>query len=190
MKKRYIIFFFVSLFFFLRQPVPAGAAPSLALLYRQGMAALRQKQWQKAVVRFTALLRQQKDHLKALNNRGVARLGLKQFASARADFQRYLKINPKPALVWNNLGVACLKRKKYPAALRAFQTALTKKPTRAKYAFNQALAHFYLGQYDEAAKLIRRAHRLDERYTKARLQKNRGRIEAFRKKHGNHPPKK
>jgi tetratricopeptide (TPR) repeat protein len=101
---------------------------SFADYYKQGHAAYKDKDYQRAIDNFSRAIQQQPKHAKALVNRGNARYNLKDYEGAMSDYTEALQINPQEVKAWINRG-----------NVRYVLAAYSNDPDRE---YNQALSDF------------------------------------------------
>ena len=88
--------------------VTVATATAVGNWFEQGLADLKNKEYQAAVDKFTMAIEAVPDDFEALNNRGFARIYTGDYDGAIEDCSRSIAINPGSAKAYNNRGLARL----------------------------------------------------------------------------------
>ncbi len=121
------------------------------------------------VARNTALLRQDGDNAKLLNDLGFAYYRLHRIPEAMAAFTKSITADPSCPTAYNNLGAAYLHLKDYARAESAFSKALALDPHFVKAAYNLSVSLYRQQKYLAAYKAYQRAKKIDADYVKKRF---------------------
>jgi tetratricopeptide (TPR) repeat protein len=106
---------------------PVGTAKTYDYYYSQGLAALDQEDYQKAITNFTSAIRLNARSADAYYNRGLAYLNLESYENAIDDYTKSIQYNPA-ADAYNNRGLAYEYNGNYKLAADDYRTALRIQP--------------------------------------------------------------
>jgi len=99
-------------------------------------------------------------HLKALDLLGVSLNALGQHKKSSEIFAELTRRNPKQADHWMNLGTALLAQHRHAEALAAYAGAGALGEASADFFYNVGLAHFYMGNFEAALRVLHDAVKL------------------------------
>ncbi len=106
---------------------PVGTAKTYDYYFNQGLTALDDGDYQKAVTNFTAAIRLNARAADAYYNRGLAYLNLEDYEGAIADYTKSIQYKPG-ADAYNNRGLAYEYNGNYQLAANDYRTALRIQP--------------------------------------------------------------
>ena len=135
--------------------------------FEQGLAALKAKDYQAAVDKFTMAIEAVPDDFEALNNRGFARIYSGDYRGAIEDCSRSIAINPGSAKAYNNRGLARLFTGEFDDAIADFNQAITINPRYVDAYSNRGLAWSQKEDYPRAIADCTEALHLNPRAAKA-----------------------
>lgn len=141
----------------------AAAGPSRQLT-REGDAAVRAKDYPRAIERYTAALNVRslstQDRRMVLARRAIAFEWAERHGEAEADLTAALAIEPVEADLHSKRGTFYQRRKRHDAALADFTAARRLQPTNAMHAYGEAQAHASRRDYPQAIAAYSEAIRL------------------------------
>ncbi|MCB2169024.1 MAG: tetratricopeptide repeat protein [Deltaproteobacteria bacterium] len=135
--------------------------------FEQGLAALKAKDYQAAVDKFTMAIEAVPDDFEALNNRGFARIYTGDYRGAIEDCSRSIAINPGSAKAYNNRGLARLFTGEFDDAIADFNQAIAINPRYVDAYSNRGLAWSQKEDYPRAIADCTEALHLNPRAAKA-----------------------
>lgn len=137
-----------------------GADPKSEELVRQGNAAFKEKDREKAIVLFTQAIAADPSNAVAYYNRGRIHDVQGRSEPAMADYNKLLTLNPNHAngLQWR--GTLLLRQGKFQNALADFDKHISVVPSHGDHHWMRGMALYYLGRYSEAQKQYLSAHRV------------------------------
>lgn len=140
--------------------VCGGADPKSEELVRQGNAAFKEKDREKAIALFTEAIAADPSNTVAYYNRGRMHDVQGRKEPALEDYNKLLTLNPKHAngLQWR--GTLLLRQGKFQEALADFDKHISIMPSHADHHWMRGMALYYLGRYSEAEKQYLSAHRV------------------------------
>jgi tetratricopeptide (TPR) repeat protein len=145
----------------------ANTAAATQNWFEQGLAALKAKDYQAAVDKFTLAIEAVPDDFEALNNRGFARIYSGDYRGAIEDCSRSIAINPGSAKAYNNRGLARLFTGEFDDAIADFNQAITINPRYVDAYSNRGLAWSQKEDYARAIADCTEALHLNPRAAKA-----------------------
>ena len=145
----------------------ASSAAAAGNWFEQGLAHLKEQQYQAAADKFTLAIEAVPEDYEALNNRGFARIYIGDYDGAIEDCSRSIAINSGSAKAYNNRGFARLFTGEFKAAVRDFNQALAINPRYVDAYSNRCLAWTHQGDYDQAVADCSEALHLNPRSAKA-----------------------
>jgi tetratricopeptide (TPR) repeat protein/cell division septation protein DedD len=135
--------------------------------FEQGLAALKAKDYQAAVDKFSMAIEAVPDDFEALNNRGFARIYTGDYRGAIEDCSRSIAINPGSAKAYNNRGLARLFTGEFDDAIADFNQAIAINPRYVDAYSNRGLAWSQKEDYPRAIADCTEALHLNPRAAKA-----------------------
>ena len=147
--------------------IVATTAAATQNWFEQGLAALKAKDYQAAVDKFTMAIEAVPDDFEALNNRGFARIYSGDYRGAIEDCSRSIAINPGSAKAYNNRGLARLFTGEFDDAIADFNQAITINPRYVDAYSNRGLAWSQKEDYPRAIADCTEALHLNPRAAKA-----------------------
>jgi tetratricopeptide (TPR) repeat protein/cell division septation protein DedD len=135
--------------------------------FEQGLAALKTKDYQTAVDKFTLAIEAVPDDFEAFNNRGFARIYTGDYQGAIEDCSRSIAINSGSAKAYNNRGLARLFTGAFDEAITDFNQAITINPRYVDAYSNRGLAWSQKEDYPRAIADCTEALHLNPRAAKA-----------------------
>jgi tetratricopeptide (TPR) repeat protein len=124
-------------------------ASDLALIFRQGQAALQANQLDEAEQRFRAVIACDPKSAAAFVNLAVVEMRRKQWSDALVHLRRAERITPAMEGIRLNIGLVYYRQGNYRAAIPMLQSVVEKSPTgQARYLLG--LCHFFIGDYKPA----------------------------------------
>ena len=135
-----------------------GADPKSEELVRQGNAAFKEKDREKAIALFTQAIAADPSNTVAYYNRGRMHDVQGRKEPALEDYNRLLALSPKHAngLQWR--GTLLLRQGKFQEALADFDKHIAIKPDHGEHHWMRGMALYYLGRYSESQKQYLSAH--------------------------------
>ncbi len=104
--------------------------------------------FEEAIEAYQAAIALQPRFAEAHSNLGIVLARLNRFEDAIACFQTALQLNPAGNMVYSNLGAALTSLNRHEEALRCFQGARQLEPDSAQLAFNEAVVHLAMGDFE------------------------------------------
>lgn len=147
--------------------IVANTAAATQNWFEQGLAALKAKDYQAAVDKFTLAIEAVPDDFEALNNRGFARIYSGDYRGAIEDCSRSIAINPGSAKAYNNRGLARLFTGEFDDAIADFNQAIAINPRYVDAYSNRGLAWAQKEDYPRAIADCTEALHLNPRAAKA-----------------------
>jgi tetratricopeptide (TPR) repeat protein/cell division septation protein DedD len=147
--------------------VTVATATAVGNWFEQGLADLKNKEYQAAVDKFTMAIEAVPDDFEALNNRGFARIYTGDYDGAIEDCSRSIAINPGSAKAYNNRGLARLFIGAFDEAIVDFDQAITINPRYVDAYSNRGLARSQKEDYPRAIADCTEALHLNPRSAKA-----------------------
>jgi lipoprotein NlpI len=142
------------------------------MFYKQAMSFLDQGKTDKSIEFFDNALNIDKDYASAWNDKGVALMELEKYQDSLKCFEEVIRLEPGDNMAWYNRGYVLLILEEYQESANTFDLFLgrySKKDDFYKYAlYLRAQALYFLKQYDEATKLIKKALKKDKTFQEAR----------------------
>jgi len=99
-----------------------------ALLYKQGLQYLDNKEWTQALQTFKKVCQLQPDLAEAWSNKGLALTNMRRSLEALEAYEKAISLKPDLAEAWSNKGVALMNMRRYHEALEAYDKAIGLKP--------------------------------------------------------------
>ncbi len=125
-------------------------------LRRLGTAYMKAGQTQEALAAYAKATEVNPYLWTNYNQLGVAYFRLGQNDRALQEFQRVTELNPDRAEGWANVGAVYYKQGKWNEVIPKFQKAIELQPN-AAYFSDLGTTYFYLGRFDDAAKMYEKA---------------------------------
>ena len=147
------------------QPYKVYEAGCMYELYQIGLRHLNDKQYDKAIIRFSQILSMQEFGL-VYSNRGSAHVFKGDYAKARPDMARALDLDPKRAENWFNLARVDYELKRYRDALDSANVACDLNPDNADFHDMRALIHTAMRHPKRAEADTKRAGEIRDAYEK------------------------
>lgn len=109
--------------------------------YLKGLSLARNKEFNQAIIAFSAAIRLRPNYANAYVNRGFQYDELGQTEKAVADFSAAIRLNPQYAKAYYNRGTVYLKRKEYDRAIADFTQTIRLAPKDGDAYHNRGNAH-------------------------------------------------
>jgi tetratricopeptide (TPR) repeat protein/O-acetyl-ADP-ribose deacetylase (regulator of RNase III) len=124
--------------------------PHARAYHDRGVAHLRRKEIDQALVALSEAIRLDPTVAWAFNDRASALLQNSELTKAIADLSEGIRLDPSLAWPFHNRGTAHLKLENYAVAIEDFSEALKLDPTSAWSHHDRGVCHCHLGNYDAA----------------------------------------
>jgi protein O-GlcNAc transferase len=138
---------------------------------RDGISALSHRRWSDAEKLFTSVLKEQPNHIAALNLMTVALMNMERFTEAEGFVSTAIRLHAHSDVSFYNYGLILKRLNKPESALRQFDQALRLNPGVAETWNNRATALSDLKRYDEAIADFDKALKLQPNYAEAHCNK-------------------
>ncbi|RMF35185.1 MAG: tetratricopeptide repeat protein [Chloroflexi bacterium] len=140
---------------------PATPTPSAQELLEQGVALIKQEQYEEALIELEKALELAPEDADVHANLGVAYVNLGRTEEAIAEWQEAIRLNPDHYLAHYNLGVAYDDLGRTEEAIAEWKEAIRANPDYAPAHHELGLAYAGMGRNDEAIAEYREALRVD-----------------------------
>jgi len=142
------------------------------MFYKQAMAFLNQGKIKKSIEFFDSALNIDKDYVSAWNDKGVALMELEKYQDALKCFEQVIMLEPGDNMAWYNRGYVLLILEEYQEAVNTFDLFLGRHSSKDdfyKYAlYMKAKGLYFLKEYNESLKAIKKVLKKDKTFKKAR----------------------
>ena len=141
---------------------PVTAEMTIEEHFQKGNEYIQAGQFDKAVVEFEAVLKEEPDRVSALTNLGVAYYNVGRLDDAIAQYQKALEVGPDDADIHSNLAAAYVQKNDLAQALAEYQKAITINPDLAQAHFGLAVVYLQQGQNDQALGELQKFQQYDD----------------------------
>ncbi len=128
-------------------------------LVRQGKKYYQQRNIEKAMQKLNEAIELNAQNDQAYFWRALAKEKQNDLAGANEDYQKAIEINPRP-VYYNNWGMNLAVDGFYREAIEIYDKALEQNDEYAQAILNKGVAMHYIGEWDKACELARKAHDL------------------------------
>ena len=122
-----------------------------------GVIYLRRNALPQAAAAFEHVLAEDSEHTRALANLATVAQRQGRAEEAARLRARLARLEPEPPLHFFNLGLAAMRREDYRAARDLFAKEISRGDTSADVHFWLGIAHYRIGDFDQASRELRRA---------------------------------
>jgi tetratricopeptide (TPR) repeat protein len=132
------------------QPKLTNIPPRLDGNFEHGLKALNKKDYDLAIMFFTAHIIIDPNEINAYFNRAFAYINKKEYDKAIEDYSQTIRLDPKRVDAYVNRGFAFSNKKEYDKAIEDYSQAIRLDPTHALGYRNRAFAYINKKEYDKA----------------------------------------
>ena len=128
--------------------------PSFALAgdLEDALAAYSKKDYDLAIARLTAHIREHPRSAEAISNRGMVYSAKKEYGKAIEDYSEAIRLDPKSAEFYKGRGIAYGGKKDFDKAIKDFSESIRLDPKEASAYYNRGSAYSQKEEYEKAIK--------------------------------------